>query len=77
MTDLFPAESLNVDSPRIAWMKRWVLQFKPDLAYDPASFICFSLSNPKMKSGRGDTEDDAMLDWAKQNGVRLWNEEAL
>ncbi len=71
MSDLFPhlAES---DSPRLAWMKRYTIILKLD--HHETTWLAFSLSNPKLKTGRGETDEDAVVDFAKNNKLRLWNE---
>ena len=79
-TELFP--TVKCDSPRLAWIKRHNLTtaHNPELA-DDSPWSCWScpLSNALDREtiGLGDTEADAIAEWAKLTGTRLWNEEAL
>lgn len=69
------------DSPRLAWMKRhgvvtWMVQ---GCDVDP---WCASTEEQVKKCdteglGTGDTEDDALADFARRRNLRLWNEEQL
>lgn len=45
---------------------------KPDNDFDVDSWYEIAVW---FDFGSGDTEDAAVTDWARENGVRLWNEE--
>ena len=73
-SDLFP--DCRQDSPRLAWMKRHgvevvELPVKQDGQYP----FCAGTASLMHAFGYGDTEDDALADFAKRNGIPLWNEE--
>ncbi len=89
--ELFPAEAVTMLSPRLAWMKRHGLETEhlpnggtecPETGSEIPHWICRVVKlNPNFSHykqreiGMGDTEDDACADYAKNAGVRLWNEE--
>ena len=79
--ELFPAESVTVKSPRLLWMERHgvtvgPLKFKPTHSDDfRFAYSVIAVGKQGSEHGYGNTEDDAIIDWAKANGVRLWNEE--
>ena len=94
MNELFPVESVMVDSPRLRWMKRHNLETEhipeggpgvecPETGEDVPAWVCrvkkphpnFSTYCPR-EIGGGDTELDAIADFAKNAGIPLWNEEA-
>lgn len=73
--DLFP--DCKQDSPRLAWIKRngvevVELPVKQDGQYP----FCAGTASVMHAFGYGDTEDDALADFSKRNGIPLWNEEA-
>jgi hypothetical protein len=72
------------DSPRLRWMKKHNVETRDDIKideYPESAFFAWSgdlndaIDNVRL--GSGDTELDAITDWAIKNGVRLWNEEKL
>lgn len=77
MTELFDiGESL---SPRLKWMREHeVRTFSLDEGYyeefnlDP--WECTS-NKGNFRKGKGETEDEAIIDFARKNNLRLWNEE--
>ena len=84
-SELFPASIVTVKSPRLRWMERHKLitQEFPDVKPGDE---CPETGNPihrweAWQVGAapcgGPTEDDAIIAWAKANGVRLWNEEGV
>lgn len=77
MTELFQPHEVAKDSPRVVWMKRYVVQVKDDAGSRNGGMLAFSQSNPTWKTGYGATEDDAITDFAKRNGIKLWSEENL
>ena len=76
MSELFDAtESL---SPRVKWIRKHKIKTSrkdPDLPLD--AWVCWSgeLYNiiGSHEIGVGETEGQAMADWAKRHGVKLWN----
>jgi hypothetical protein len=89
--ELFHAESVAMDSPRIRWMRKWnvrtrqtapelvgmVDEAKGDLAAWYAEDDRPGVSDiDRMTLGSGATEDEALADFAVGRGIRLWNEEA-
>jgi len=76
MKELFEIEP--VLSPRLLWIRRHDLHtsFASDLG-EPWSAWSGSLAQAidLDNFGIGKTVDDALADWAEQNGVLLWNEE--
>lgn len=97
--ELFSAESVAMDSPRLAWMKRHgIITFYHAPGHCPptwfAGFQCWrpgltgidffateTAHNGDSRIGEGDTEDEALASLmtcghARENKIRLWNEEA-
>lgn len=89
MNELFPAEAVAMDSPRLAWMKRHDVRIHHSPTLCPDSPFCVWLpsndaypdlgakgvpNNPS-ECGYGITEGDALEELAKLNGLKLWNEE--
>ncbi len=87
--ELFPAEAVTMDSPRLAWMKRHGLCTYhvpeltgecPETGADLKPWTCVSKTQPEHvlfgRYGQGDTEDEACADYAVKFKVSLWNEEA-
>ena len=86
--ELFPAESVAQDSPRLAWMKRHDIHTDKMHDYDeeeePWSAWVGDLEKAIADGGDNPeaggysvakTEDDALAILAKARGLRLWNEE--
>lgn len=79
--NLFASEQVAMKSPRLAWMERHAIR----------TMLCKLVQageNPWMAwtgdlmdaiereaAGYGETEDDALFEFAKKNGLRMWNEE--
>ena len=92
--ELFPAETVTMDSPRRAWAlkHRFRLhhsQFVPDIpwtAWLPDNDATIPDKNGDLAEaglpmdpdlcGYGATEEDALIECAKVNGLKLWNEES-
>lgn len=66
------------DSPRLRWMKKHgvIVNHMPAVPKTCNTFW-HAASSQTTRDGTGPTEDDAIADWAKRNGVRLWNEESI
>lgn len=79
MNELFKEHEVAKDSPRVVWMKRYVVRFNEDDTYrdSGSKIVCYSLSNPTWEYGQGIDEDAAMVDFAKRNNLKLWSEEGL
>ena len=88
--ELFPAEVVQVISPRLAWLKKHALVLeKPthggqgcaETGEDIPRWVCrkrVPLSGNHWRPfeiGGGETEDEACADFAKNARVLLWNEE--
>ena len=77
------------DSPRLAWLKKHEIQPKHNKEVEPGDedefgdrIYPFSVYGSFMRgevkywlAGFGDTEDEALVDFARGAGIRLWNEE--
>jgi mannose/cellobiose epimerase-like protein (N-acyl-D-glucosamine 2-epimerase family) len=76
MDELFAVDAISVDSPKVKWMKANTIQVRDNVTNreDETPKLVFSLSNPQFKTGYGLDEDDAIVDFAKRNGLKLWNE---
>lgn len=85
MTDLFP-DLPQQDSPRLAWMKRYGV--KTTMTPEPVVGSVCDLTGEEVvewyayiqegeQAQGGHTEDEAIAAFAKAQGMRLWNEEAL
>lgn len=88
--ELFPAEAVTMDSPRLAWMKRHLVYTKfsqgcgeaPWSAWwgqrDPVEFLEYHDSDHDHEAimGYGATEEAALVDLAIKWQFPLWNEEA-
>lgn len=59
------------------WISRYAVQIREDEGKRNGGKLAFSLSNPQWKTGYGATEDDAITDFVKRNGIKLWSEEGL
>ena len=74
MSTLFPLP--KTPSPRLRWMQRHGLIVT---RYNPGGkYYCLSDSTElNWVVGDGDTEDEAVTNWARKAMVKLWNEEKL
>jgi hypothetical protein len=87
VTELFPTEQITVKSPRLLWMERHGVKTSetmagecPETGFEWLSWVAYSGEleiSERDRVGIGETEDDAIADWARINGVRLWNEDYL
>ncbi len=88
--ELFDINSVSMDSPRLAWKKKHSVETeKLERAGDEddngdtiPQWVCRikKLANgaryfPNQIAG-GDTEDEALAEYAAKNSIPLWNEEA-
>ena len=90
--EMFPADSVAMDSPRLAWMKKHgIITYR-----SPVEPVCWfagfqdwwpklqgvhffaeeTANNGDMRVGEGVTEDGALVELAKYEGIKLWNEES-
>ncbi len=74
MSELFPIDQVAKDSPRVVWMKRYVVQVKDDAGSRNGGKLAFSQNNPQWSTGYGITEDAAINDFASKNKINLWHE---
>jgi hypothetical protein len=80
MSNLFPADQIAVKSPRLKWMEKYSIQTKCSIDIDPPWAAWGGDLSAAIETdafGYGQTEDDALADWAKENNVKLWNEETI
>lgn len=88
--ELFPLSDVQMDSPRLAWMKthgvivhrhQWIgSDFEGS---DEPQFHAFTNDGTHddrhlwalIGDGWGNDYDEALCDWAQKKGVKLWNEE--
>ena len=70
MTDLFP--NTESKSPRLLWMEKHGIYVWCRKPYGIKPFVC---DGPGEMYGEGHTEDEAILDYATANKIKLWNEE--
>ena len=87
MTDLlFPDESVAMDSPRVAWMKKYKVHVDIDPSafphvaayvgeYSDAVLDVAENGDQSRLLQLGNDEDEAITELAKRNGWKLWNEE--
>jgi len=68
MTDLFP--QAQGESPRLRWMKKHYINS------EKVKGRWHVWSPLYCAHGYGQSRVQAVRDWARKNGVRLWNEEA-
>ena len=86
MSELFPVESVKGDSPRLAWLKSHHVKTKNfpeqkigdenefgDELFPWYAFSAFAEDDVNDFIG-GATEDDAIAEYARRKGLRLWNE---
>jgi len=79
--EMFDSKSVEKDSPRLAWFKKHnVSTYRtPHMADEDEPWNCWSgplqeaVNNNRYATG--ETEDEAIANWAIENEVRLWNEE--
>jgi len=73
MTDdaLFPDTEGAQKSPKLLWLESHGLTVRLNPAAHQKPWIC---STSSIDFGCGDTEDEAIAEWAIANGKRLWNE---
>lgn len=66
-------------SPRRAWLKkhRLTVAERTDEPNPAKRFLCATdeIARTFTFPGLGATDDEAITDWARKNGVLLWNEE--
>lgn len=83
--ELFQPAAVASDSPRIAWCRRYRIIIS-DMTTQPVAaaavatgeidrWWCESDKLQFPMFGSGPTEADAIADFARRNGLRLWNEE--
>jgi len=87
MSELFKPSEVEMDSPKIRWMKKYNLKCECDESlfgndeYEPWSCWDMSLENSfgdlENNYSTGNTEDEAIAAYAKKHGIKLWNEEGL
>ena len=81
-------ETPQQDSPRLAWIKRHGLKVtinknipnggeEDEFGNEAFPCECRSSVHKFAHVGLGDTEDEAIRDWAIRNGRPLWNEEGF
>lgn len=81
MSELFPIASITKLTPRAAWMKKYGLDTFTawDEWNDKDMWYCWNPIKNDITDdddiGIGETEHDAICEWAIKNNVRLWNEE--
>jgi hypothetical protein len=89
MTDeLFPSETVTMDSPKLAWLKKHGLttsyaenvgDAKDEFGNQAKPWTCAKIilgGRCIGSMGYGDTEEDACADFAEKYDLLLWNEEA-
>lgn len=88
MSELFDAQMVEGKSPRLRWMEKHNLVThdfgeggeSPETGMEYKRWVC-RVQEPDLTErdcgAQGDTEADAIADWANRNNVRLWNEETL
>lgn len=78
MSELFPIASITKLTPRAAWMKKNCLVLREEWSEwdDKVMWTCTKdVGGFRSRYGWGETEHDAICEWAIKNNVRLWNEE--
>lgn len=79
--ELFDPEFGKQDSPRLAWLKKHNLNTykSPGIDEEDEPWSCWTgqLEDAIKHNSyvTGETEDEAITNWAIENGVKLWNEE--
>ena len=86
--EMFPPESVAMESPRLAWLRKHALctyhvkELRgecPETGNTLKPWTCCKLELPgdvlAGKIGIGDTEDECCADYAQKHGLKLWNEE--
>lgn len=80
MSELFPAEQVSVDSPRLRWLKKHDIHTfdRGEGGSDElGDFERWSAGTGACNYVDGATEDEAIANWAKAHCLLLWNEEQL
>ncbi len=81
-TELFPLDSIQMDAPRLAWLKKHrVMTLHTPTAEHP--WCAWFLRDGETRDNygipseykTGFDENDALVELAKAAGLRLWNEE--
>ena len=81
MSELFDLKTVSVPSPRLRWLERHAVKtYKSPYVLDdeePWSAWAgdFEVAMKKHTIVNGATEEEAITNWAKETGTRLWNEE--
>lgn len=73
---LFNLDEFAQDSPKRAWIKKHKLTVSFDETCEEP-WVCYDekiLFEDDSTWGTGDTELDALSDWASKHNVKLWNE---
>lgn len=75
MSDLFNIPASK--SPRLLWLEKHCIT----VSFVPADPIAYRefwnakhISETRLVMAQGDTEDEALVNLAKELGIRLWNE---
>lgn len=89
MSELFPVQEMAMDSPRLKWKKKHQIQTRKNVHGDPEPWEAWwgdyseALERQLGSCGHvygpflavGETEEDALVQYSKSNGIKLWNEE--
>lgn len=81
MSELFPQETVESKSPMRLWMEKH--NIKTSLCLKDIEEPWSAWSGDLQEAcdhdalAFGDCEADAIFEWARRNGVRLWNEEGV
>lgn len=82
MTDeLFPISAVSKESPKLVWIRRHGIKtnFDDSLELEEHPWSAWQgnldYAIEADNFGTGETEEDAIVNWARRNEVRLWNEE--
>lgn len=73
--ELFPIESVAMDSPRLAWLKRHRICTSENLVSDPTLNFSAWIQDQPYEVSYGETEDEALMRLAVTYGISMWNEE--
>jgi len=86
MSELFPASEMAMDSPRLAWMKKYSVSVHHSKQCPESPWCAWFPGNEETPGGipldpdlcgYGTTEEDALRDLAVRNDFPLWNEEGV
>jgi hypothetical protein len=70
---LFPLPA--VDSPRLKWIKRYAVEIQFCPYCEPGDLFPWIVTSVlHTYPGEGNTEQEALRDFALNNGLKLWNE---